>query len=134
MNILQTLTFSGLTINTEVQEVYRSGKRVKLRKKEYELLEFLVRNKDRVVNRLTILEYVWNYDISIDTNTLEVHMVALRRKIDRGYTHKLIQTIHGRGYKLCDTKDSLSTQSPHQVEDQHRSHNPLLSSQQQYQE
>lgn len=106
MNMVKTLTFGGLSINTELQEVHRNGKRVQLRKKEYELLEFLARNKDRVINRLTILEYVWNYDVSVDTNTLEVHMVALRRKIDRGQAHKLLQTVHGRGYKLCDTKGS----------------------------
>lgn len=132
MNMVRKLTFGGLSINTETQEVYRNGKKVKLRKKEYELLEFLARNKDRVINRLTILEYVWNYDVSVDTNTLEVHMVALRRKIDGGQTHKLLQTIHGRGYKLCDTKDSLGTQPQPQAEGQRHFHSPLSSSPVQY--
>lgn len=65
----QRFIFGGFTINTESQEVTRNGKTVQLRKKEYELLEFLARNKDRVINRLTILEYVWNYDAKMPTLT-----------------------------------------------------------------
>ncbi|MFC1748038.1 winged helix-turn-helix domain-containing protein, partial [Pseudomonadota bacterium] len=71
-------------------------RKIRLRKKEYDLLEFLVRNAGRVLNRLTILEYVWNYSIHANTNTLEVHVANLRRKIDS----QIIQTIHGLGYKL----------------------------------
>ncbi len=92
-------------MNPDTQEVKRSGKQIKLRKKEYELLEFLARNKDRVLNRLTILEYVWNYSTSVESNTLEVHMAALRKKLDAGYSNKLLQTVHGLGYKLRDSKD-----------------------------
>lgn len=133
MDTKKNLTLGGLNINTETQEVCRNDKPVKLRKKEYELLEFLARNKDRVINRLTILEYVWNYDTSANTNTLEVHMVALRRKIDGGSSHKLLQTIHGRGYKLCDAKGSSDIQTLRQAEDPPHSHNPLQSSSPPYQ-
>lgn len=100
------LYLSSLEIDPENQEVRRNGKPITLRRKEYELLEFLARNKGRVINRLTILEYVWNYSASAETNTLEVHMAALRKKIDRGHSLKLLRTVHGRGYKLCDSTDS----------------------------
>lgn len=96
------LTFRDLTIKTDAHEVYRNHQRIQLRKKEYELLEFLARNKGRVVNKLTILEYVWNYSAQAATNTLDVHMAALRRKIDSHSSIKLIRTIHGLGYKLSD--------------------------------
>lgn len=96
------LKLRDLQIDTETHQVCRNGRNLKLRKKEYELLEFLARNKDRVLNRLTILEYVWNYNTSVKTNTLEVHMVALRKKLDRSGANRLIKTIHGLGYKLCD--------------------------------
>ncbi|MCA9374124.1 MAG: winged helix-turn-helix domain-containing protein [Candidatus Gracilibacteria bacterium] len=104
-----TLEFANLEINTNTREVTRNGQPIDLRKKEYELLEFLARNKDRVLNRLTILEYVWDYTTSIKTNTLEVHIAALRKKIDTENSRQIFQTIRGYGYKLCDAADpSLS--------------------------
>lgn len=62
------------------------------------MLEFFSRNPGRVLNRLSILEYVWNYSAQIATNTLEVHLAALRRKIDGKCEKKLIRTVHGIGY------------------------------------
>ncbi len=104
-----TLEFANLKINTNTREVTRNGQPIDLRKKEYELLEFLARNKDRVLNRLTILEYVWDYTTSIETNTLEVHIAALRKKIDTENSRRIFQTIRGYGYKLCDAAEpSLS--------------------------
>lgn len=105
MNSSALLTFGDLQIDLGKQEVYRKNKRIELRKKEYELLEFLARNRDRVMNRLTILEYVWNYSAHVDTNTLEVHIAALRRKVDQGFSQKLVRTVHGLGYKLSDAPD-----------------------------
>lgn len=100
MKTNNTLTHGDLKIHTDTHEAFRQGKKIKLSKKEYQLLEFLAQNKERVLNRLTILEYVWNYNVHVNSNTLEVHIAALRRKIDRKYTQKLIHTIHGLGYKL----------------------------------
>ncbi len=94
------LALGGLTLYPLTHQALRDGRKIRLRKKEYELLDFLARNKDRVLNRLTILEYVWNYSAHIATNTLEVHMGALRRKIDSGFEQKLLHTFHGLGYKL----------------------------------
>lgn len=102
------LKLADLEINTRTREVCRNGKCIQLRKKEYELLEFLIRNKDRVLNRLTILEYVWNYSTNMNTNTLEVHMAALRKKLDSESPIKLLQTVRGYGYKLCDAANLQS--------------------------
>jgi len=97
---MNELKLGDLTINLKTQQVYRKGKKIDLRKKEYQLLEFLAINKNKVVNRLTILEYVWNYELGMESNTLEVHMAGLRRKLHPDYTKTNIETIHGLGYKL----------------------------------
>ncbi len=98
----EPLKMLDLELYPGAYEAFRAGKRITLRKKEYQLLEFLLRNKNRVINRNTILEYIWSYDTSAVTNTLDVHMSALRRKIDGGHDFKMIQTVYGAGYKLCD--------------------------------
>ncbi len=98
------LKLCDLIIHPENQEVMRLGRRIPLRRKEYDLLEFLARNRERILNRLTILEYVWNYNTQTATNTLEVHMAALRRKIDKGFGKKLIHTFHGLGYMLSENE------------------------------
>lgn len=98
----EPLILGDLVLKPESYEVTRAGKRVHLRKKEYQLLEFFMRNKNRVINRHTILEYIWNYDTQAMTNTLDVHISSLRKKIDGDYSKKLLKTIYGAGYKLSD--------------------------------
>lgn len=105
------LKLANLEINTQTREVTRDGQPINLRKKEYELLEFLARNKDRVLNRLTILEYVWDYTSSIKTNTLEVHIAALRKKVGSQNPCQIFQTVRGYGYKLCDAPDISNRRS-----------------------
>ncbi len=93
-----------LVLNAEECRVYRGDKPIALRKKEYDLLEFLSRNPGRILNRLSILEYVWNYNAEIATNTLEVHIAALRRKIEGKRNGKIIRTVHGIGYIFSPQK------------------------------
>lgn len=83
-------------------EACRGENKIKLRKKEFELLQFLAKNSNKVINKNALLEYVWNYDLQSNTKTLEVHMSNLRRKIDSQHKKKLIETIHGTGYKFSD--------------------------------
>ena len=105
-----TLRLGDLTLHPDENSVNRNGKPIKLRKKEYQLLEFMALNKNKVMNRNTLLEYVWNYNVQSLTNTLEVHMSNLRRKIDGDYANKIIHTVYGLGYKLCDNGgDKVST-------------------------
>ena len=108
------LTLGQLVICPEKQEVTRGGVKITLRRKEYDLLEFLARNRERVINRLTILEYVWNYGAQIATNTLEVHISALRRKIDKGFERKLLHTFHGLGYMLSDKEPNNNSKVKNQ--------------------
>ncbi len=106
------IRLGAITLHPHEHEVERNGKIIKLRKKEYQLLEFLGKNKNRVMNRNTLLEYVWNYNVQTMTNTLEVHISNLRRKIDGDYPSKMLQTIYGLGYKFCDAPE---TPGPHQI-------------------
>lgn len=89
-----------LTLLPHAHAVLREGKKIPLRKKEFELLEFMTRNRRRAINRLTILEYVWDYGTTSITNTLEVHMASLRRKMDNGFSSKLFRTVPGGHYMM----------------------------------
>lgn len=75
-----------------------NGKQVYLRRKEYHLLEYLAVNRDRVLTRGEILESVWDANVSMFTNTVDVHIKRLRDKIEKPFGISFIQTIHGIGY------------------------------------
>jgi two-component system, OmpR family, response regulator len=80
------------------RRVARRGKPIDLRPKEFMLLEYLLRNENRSVTRTMILEHLWESSFEGLTNVVEVHISALRRKLDRGFPQKLIQTDRGIGY------------------------------------
>ncbi|HEY3228247.1 MAG TPA: winged helix-turn-helix domain-containing protein, partial [Roseiflexaceae bacterium] len=68
--------------------------------KEYSLLEFLMRHPNQSLTRATIAEHVWDYDFDNLTNIIDVHVFALRRKLDDGHEVKLLHTVRGVGYRL----------------------------------
>ncbi len=80
----------------------RADKPIDLSPKEFSLLEFLMRNEGRVVTRTQILDHVWGYDYSPDSNLVDVYITYLRRKVDRDHCRKLIRTVRGAGYALED--------------------------------
>ena len=80
--------------------ITRNGKPVQLSSKEFSLLEYLMRNIGQVVTRTAISEHVWDINFDTTTNVVDVHMAALRKKIDGAYKNKLIYTIRGRGYTI----------------------------------
>lgn len=83
----------------KIKSTVNQNEIIKLRKKEYELLQFLITNKNRIVNRNTILENVWGPYSNPFTNTVDVHIASLRKKLNRG-DKVLLKTVHGVGYKL----------------------------------
>jgi len=101
-----TLRVADLEIDTIKRLVRRGGRRIDLKPKEYALLEFLVRNSDRPVTKSLIIEHVWNIHFDSVSNVVEVHINALRNKVDRGFARPLIHTIRGVGYMLSDTPPS----------------------------
>ncbi len=94
------ITIDNLVVDINKRTVARDGKKISLRKKEFDLLEYLVRNVGRVLTRSMILEHVWDDDIDPFTNTIDVHIKYLRDHIDKAFDKKLIKTIHGLGYKI----------------------------------
>jgi two-component system OmpR family response regulator len=88
-----------LTIHTEKQEVTRNGKPIYLTRKEFLLLECLVKDNGKVLSRGVIMENVWDMSIDPFSNTLETHILNLRRKIGKN-SKEIIKTVPGRGYKI----------------------------------
>ena len=89
-------------MDTLTHTVTRAGKRIKLNRKEFGLLEYFMRNPGTLLTRSMILDHVWDTDVDQLTNTVDVHVSFLRRKLDGGRPDaaKLIKTVHGYGYKL----------------------------------
>jgi len=83
----------------------RAGQKIELTNREYALLEYLMRNTGRVVTRTLLAEHVWEHDFDPLSNVIDVHIARLRRKIDQGFTPKLLQTIRGSGYILQAGED-----------------------------
>ena len=96
------LQTADLVLDLRRRRAERAGKTIELSPKEFALLEFLLRNEGRVVTRSQILDHVWGYDYSPDSNLVDVYVTYLRRKIDRGQEHRLIRTVRGSGYALGD--------------------------------
>jgi DNA-binding response OmpR family regulator len=92
------IQFDDFTLNPLTHEVTRANKPVEMSAKEYTLIEFMVFNADRVLNRLTLSEHVWKYDFDRGTNFIDVYINRLRNKIDKGYRKKFIYTVRGYGY------------------------------------
>ena len=92
------LRIADLEINLDSKEVFRAGNKISLTAKEFQLLEYLVRNKNRVVSRADIAGRVWDIGFDTGTNVIDVYINFLRKKIDKDYTVKLIHTHIGMGY------------------------------------
>jgi len=96
------LETASLVLDLRRRRAVRDGRAIDLSPKEFALLEFLMRNQGRVVTRTQILDHVWGYDYSPDSNLVDVYVTYLRRKIDRGHQRKLIRTVRGAGYAVGD--------------------------------
>ena len=91
---------ADLKLDLEKKQVSRNNKNIELTKKEYDLLEYLMKNNGIVISREKIIEAVWNYDFVGDTKIVDVFIRYLRSKIDDGYNKKLINTVRGFGYVI----------------------------------
>lgn len=99
----ETLLSAGdLEVDLLRREVRRAGEEVLVQPTEFRLLEYLLRNKGRVVTRTMLLENVWDFHFDPKTNIVETHISRLRTKIDRRFESKLIRTIRGFGYMIDD--------------------------------
>lgn len=94
------LKTEDLLLNPITREVYRGERRIPLRKKEFALLEYLMQHSGEAINQSVLFQQVWGFKSSVNSNTLNSHISSLRKKVDGISTTKLIQTVHGFGYKL----------------------------------
>ncbi len=98
------LGVADLELDLHRKEAKRSGNKITLTAKEFQLLEFFMRNKNKVVSREDISRNVWETEFDPQTNVIDVYVNFLRKKLDKGYTPKLIHTHVGLGYILKDEK------------------------------
>ncbi|NCB91179.1 MAG: response regulator transcription factor [Clostridia bacterium] len=98
--VTNTITIADLTLDTASHIVKRGNIDITLSAKEYALLEYLMHNAGIVLSREKIENHIWNFDYEGGTNVVDVYISYLRKKIDDGYSNKLIHTIRGSGYVL----------------------------------
>ena len=96
----ETLTAGPLTLEPDSRQVTVNGQRVELTRKEFDLLEYLLRSKGKVVTRDALLDHVWGFDFVGETNAVDVYIRFLRTKIDEKFDLKLIRTVRGVGYVI----------------------------------
>lgn len=97
----ENIYIGNLVLDTKSKCVFKDEREVNLRKKEYELFEYLVRNKERIISRCELLDHVWDYREYVGSNTIDVHIKRLRDKLE---DKEIIDTVHGVGYKIQSSK------------------------------
>ncbi|HWQ15320.1 MAG TPA: response regulator transcription factor [Roseiflexaceae bacterium] len=97
-----TLRLADLSLDPRTHVVMRNSTLIKLTAKEFAVLEYLMREPNRVFTRTEIAEAVWNYDVYNQSNVVDVYIRNLRRKIDDPFELKLIHTVRGAGYRMSD--------------------------------
>ena len=97
------LVVADCSMDLLTREVIRAGKKIELQPLEFSLLEYLLRNAERVVSKTMIMEHVWDYHFDPQTNVVEARISRLRDKIDKGFPTKLIHTVRGVGYVLRES-------------------------------
>ncbi len=99
-NTTNVYTVADLVLDTSSRTVQRGGTQITLSAKEYDILEYLILNKGKIISREKIENHVWNFDYSGGTNIVDVYIRYLRKKLDDGFDEKLIHTVRGMGYVL----------------------------------
>lgn len=94
------LSMADLTLDLVSHEARRAGRLIELTAKEYALLEYLMRHPNQVLTRDQIISSVWGYDTEALSNVVDIYIHFLRDKVDRGFSHALIKTVRGIGYKI----------------------------------
>jgi len=98
--VIPVLKVLDLEMDSISKKVKRNDKEIVLTATEYKILELLMRNSDKVFNRIQIAEKIWGYSFNSGTNVIDVHINSLRKKIDKNFSQKLLHTKKGFGYLL----------------------------------
>ena len=97
---VKTLQVGELSLDLMRREATRDGKMIELTAKEFALLEYLMRHPGQVLTRTQIIDHVWQYDSEALSNVVDIYIHYLRDKIDRGFSHPMLKTMRGVGYKI----------------------------------
>jgi two-component system OmpR family response regulator len=97
-----SLSCGDLVMDLLTRKVTRAGRPLELLPREFKLLEYLLRHKDRVVTRTMLLEEVWDYRFDPHTSLIDTHVSRLRKKVDEGFPRPLLHTVRGSGYRLSE--------------------------------
>jgi two-component system copper resistance phosphate regulon response regulator CusR len=103
-SVNNVLSYSDLELNMNTRIAMRQGKQIELTAREFKLLEWMMKNKERVISKTEIEKNVWNIFHDTSSNVVEVYMNFLRKKIDKEFDKKLIHTLIGQGYILKSTE------------------------------
>jgi heavy metal response regulator len=97
---MQKLIISNLVLDRVARQARRNDKIIELTAKEFQLLEYMMRNAGQILTKTMILDRVWGYDFDTQSNIIEVHVNRLRAKVDKDFSTKLIHTVRGVGYVI----------------------------------
>ena len=100
MRMSDELVVNDLKLIPSMRQATRGGKIIKLRSKEYSLLEYFMCHPNQVISRNMLIEKVWDYNAHLFSNTVDSHISLLRKKVNKGFSKNLIETIHGAGFIL----------------------------------
>lgn len=103
-SVSSVLKYADLELDLIHRKVTRSGQEISLTTKEFALLEYLIRNAERPLGRVSIAEHVWDIHFDSESNVIDVYINLLRKKVDAPFSKKLIHTVVGTGYVLKDSK------------------------------
>lgn len=98
--VTSVMRIADLELDSASRKVFRSDQEIILRRKEFDLLEYLMRNQGQALSRSMIIEHIWDMNENIWANAIDVHIKHLRDKVDRKYDIKLIKTVRGIGYRI----------------------------------
>jgi DNA-binding response OmpR family regulator len=99
------ITIADLTLDPAAHTVERGGKPIELTAKEFALLEYFMRNPNRLITRQMAETHIWSYDFDGTSNVVDVYVRRLRRKVDDPFNVKLLETLRGAGYRLVKSKE-----------------------------
>ncbi|WP_374571871.1 response regulator transcription factor [Phenylobacterium sp.] len=102
-DVVTALRCGDLEMDLLERRVTRGGQRLDLLPREFKLLEYLLKHRDRVVTRTMLLEQLWDYRFDPHTSLIDTHVSRLRKKIDDGFVKPLLHTVRGSGYRLSET-------------------------------
>lgn len=103
------LTCGDLTLDLVSHFAYRNGKEIELTTKEYALLEYFMRNKERILSRSMIMQHVWKHNFDPESNIIDVYVKRLRQKIERPDQVQMVQSVRGVGYRMRDIPSTEET-------------------------